>query len=106
MNPPGTPAGAGRGEDLGHGHLRLLSLLLQELLQQLHLVSRGQRCPCAQARGLRGRRRQRPGRGRQRGLWGVGGHLEQREDRRDLGGAAAGHVLCCVCVTCPTQAEG
>lgn len=40
------------GEDLGHGHLRLLSLLLEQLLQQLDLVSGGQRRPRAQARGL------------------------------------------------------
>lgn len=42
----------GGGEDLGHGHLRLLSLLLEQLLQQLDLVSGGQRRPRAQAWGL------------------------------------------------------
>lgn len=92
----------GGGEDLGHGHLRLLSLLLEQLLQQLDLVSGGQRRPRAQARGLRGRRQQRPGRGGQHGLWGVSPHLEEREGRRDLGEGHRGpRSLVCACATCP-----
>lgn len=66
--------------------MRLLLLLLEELLEELHLVVCGQWSPWAQAWGLRGARgKEHPGRGCQHGLLGVGRNLEEREDRRDPG---------------------
>lgn len=60
-------------ENLGHSHLRLRLLLLEELLQKLHLVLAGQRRPWAPSWGLRGARgEEHPGRGRQHGFLGVG----------------------------------
>lgn len=59
--------------------MRLLLLLLEELLEELHLVVGGQRRARAQARGLRGRGgKEHPGRSCQHGLLGVGRGLEER----------------------------
>lgn len=64
--------------------MRLLRLLLEELLEELHLVVGGQRCP--RARGLRaGCGKEHPGRGGQHGLLGVRRGLERREDWDDPG---------------------
>ena len=60
--------------------MRLLLLLLEELLEELHLVVGGQRCPRAQAWGLRGAGgEEHPGRGCQHGLLGGGRSLEREE---------------------------
>ena len=59
--------------------MRLLLLLLEELLEELHLVVGGQRRARTQVWGLRGRRgKQHPGRSCQHGLLGVGRDLEER----------------------------
>lgn len=55
-----APPGNSDGTNLRHGHLCLLLLLLQELLQELHLVVGGQRCAQVGQRG--GRRQQHLGR--------------------------------------------
>lgn len=41
---PATAPGKNRGDNLCHSHLCLLLLLLQELLEKLHLVVGRQRC--------------------------------------------------------------
>lgn len=83
------PGGGEEAEqDLGHGHLRLLLLLLEKLVQELQLVLRGQRR--ARARGLcTGRGQRHPGRGCGHRL--LGRHLqEQRRLCVTLGRASWG----------------
>lgn len=73
------PGGGEEAEqDLGHGHLRLLRLLLEELVQELQLVLGGQRRP--RTRGWHpGGGQQLPGRGGRHRLRGL--HLQRQRDQ-------------------------